>query len=254
MLAIPFGPFALMPSPAARLAFTALGLAMMAWYVRAIILLGGTSAPNRRLLLGMVIVNGPLVYSLKEGNTTHCVLALLLLAFLAVKVNRYWAAGTIIGIAGLIKLPLLLFGPYFLARRQWKALAGFSVTIVVLVLLSFILFGLDLHVVWFETNIRPFMSGRHAAFNAQSIDGVLARWWYDRGLLNWQLISVSTSYMLVRYSLVAGLIGAAAWVCARSTPGKHEVVWLEYSIVLTLAVLISPAASSGRRNKSAKHF
>src|SRR5271169_5215258 len=72
-----------------------------------------------------------------------------------VATGRPVAAGTLLGAAAMLKLPLLLFGAYFVLRRNWRGALGFAAVCSTIGILSAIVFGWDFHVRWFELCVRP---------------------------------------------------------------------------------------------------
>ena len=102
-------------------------------------------------------------------------LPLLLAAFACDRAGREALAGALVAVAALLKIPLFVLPLSFLLRRRWRALLAFAATVAVLAALSLLLFGFDLHRVWFERCIRPFAEGPLGAYNVQSVDGFLAR-------------------------------------------------------------------------------
>ena len=72
---------------------------------------------RRDAALLSILANGPLVNSLREGNTTHFILLLLVVALLLWRAGAEYAAGLVLGLCALFKLPLLLFGALFPAAR-----------------------------------------------------------------------------------------------------------------------------------------
>lgn len=193
------------------------------------------------LLLGLFVINGPLVYSLREGNSTHFVLLLLLAALISLETKREVWAGILLAISALIKLPLFLFGIYFLLRKRWRVFLAMSVATGVVVGASLLLFGIDLHQVWLQQCVLANSGNPVAAYNVQSLDGFLARLLTDGNLFNWNPVTVGWQFKVVRYVLLSVLVGGAIWICWRSKPPiTSEDENLEFSIVLCMAVIISP--------------
>ncbi len=84
------------------------------------------------------------INSLREGNTTHFILLALAAALLLIERGRDLAAGAIIGFCATIKLPLLLFGAYFVSRGRWRAATGgFAAVAAVGGDFSILVFGTD---------------------------------------------------------------------------------------------------------------
>ncbi len=193
------------------------------------------------LLAGLFVINGPLAYSLREGNSTHFVLLLLLAALICLETKREVWAGILLAISALIKLPLFLFGVYFLLRKRWQVFLSMSVATGVIVGASLLMFGIDLHQVWLQQCVLPNSGNPVAAYNVQSLDGFLARLLTDGNLFNWNPVTVGWQFKVVRYVLLSVLVGGAIWICWRSkSPITSEDENLEFSIVLCMAVIISP--------------
>ena len=121
-----FAPFSLLSLRYAIGLFTLIGLAttVVAWLL--LVRLAGLKGAERWLLLLLFVANGPLQYSLKEGNTSHWVLAALAGGLYLLRAGRPVAAGALLGAAAVLKLPLLLFGAYFVLRRNWRGTLGFA--------------------------------------------------------------------------------------------------------------------------------
>ncbi|MCX5578951.1 glycosyltransferase 87 family protein [Kaistia terrae] len=72
-------------------------------------------------IITLVLVNGPLIYSLREGNTTHFLL-LIFAVYIASTGNRSsYTGGFIVRVASLIKLPLIPAAPQ---RRRFRSFGG----------------------------------------------------------------------------------------------------------------------------------
>ena len=197
-----------------------------------------------------ILASGPLVNSLREGNTTHFILLLLVVALLLWRAGAEYAAGLVLGLCALFKLPLMLFGLYVLLRGRWRVVAGGATTIGGAVLLSLAVFGLQINIDWYRNCIEPFVGGVMPAFNVQSIDGFLAR--LETGpalLMEWTPLAASLWHKIVR-SIVLSAMFILAFVAMvrgdRSAPGARpfERDALEFSIVLVLAVVTSPVSWS----------
>lgn len=241
IIAILFTPISFLPKLAAQILITLLGLISI--FVSGYLLLKLTKASGwqKLAIAGLILVNGPLYYSLKQGNSTHFVLLLLIVALFCIRERREIWLGILLAIAALIKIPLFLLGVYFAMRGRWRVVVGFSAALLAIVGASLLLFGVDLHITWFEKCILSFAGKPLAAFNVQSVDGFLARLLNDVDLKSWQPLEISWEFKVLRYLLISVLVGGTIWVCWRSkTPKTIESEYLEFSIVLCLALLISP--------------
>ncbi|KAB2920183.1 MAG: DUF2029 domain-containing protein [Hyphomicrobiaceae bacterium] len=203
-------------------------------------------------LLCLFLVNGPLVNSLREGNTTHFVLFLLVATLLLWRAGREYLAGLVLGLGAVIKLPLLLYGAYFIVRRRWHMVAGGATTVAATALLSVAVFGTDINIGWYQYCVEPFVGGAIPAFNVQSVDGFLIRLATgDTRLRDWDPVGLSAAHRLARAAIVITLFGGTLWLIRRAdhaapAPGPAGALGardlIEFSLVLGLAIVTSPIA------------
>lgn len=245
-----FVPMVPLGEDAAGWTFLAIGVpATLAAYLalRRIILPDGNAAA---LLLLLFLVNGPLINALREGNSTHFILLLLILAFSALWRGWEFTAGLILGFAAVIKLPLLLFGGYFLFRRRWMVVAGGTAMIGAVMALSVVLFGIANNVAWADCCVVPFLGGLIPAFNVQSIDGFFMRLIVGTANLeNWDPVPPPLYYRIARLFIFAGVASLCLFAMLRASRNEpaaaprevrrpREV--LEYALIITLALVVSP--------------
>ncbi|MGB0086105.1 MAG: glycosyltransferase family 87 protein [Rhodomicrobiaceae bacterium] len=208
------------------------------------------SGPMAAALLFLFFLNGPLLNTLREGNSTHFVLFFLVLTLVLWEGRREYLAGLALGMAATIKLPLLLFGVYFFLRRRWAIVAGGATTVTVAVLLSLAIFGFADHVQWYDDSIGFATGGAVPAFNAQSIDGFLMR--LSTGaeeLLYWGPIEPSLLHKIARDLALLVLFGGFGWFIFRTErqgliapqgPGPTPHDLLQFSIIIILSLIASP--------------
>ena len=199
-------------------------------------------APLRKwAILLLFAMNGPLFYSLKEGNLTHFVLLLLIAG--VVCLDRTWdrSAGACFALAAIIKLPLLLFAVYFFGKRRWAAMLGYGATLVTVSAASFWYAGWASHVEWYREVILPFSNKGLTAFNVQSLEGFLLRLQDDAALYDWKPVEVAWDIRMGG-RVGAGLLVGLSCVLFLRNPGRHvrETMYLELSMVLCIALIISP--------------
>jgi Glycosyltransferase family 87 len=252
ILAWLFAPLAQMSDVNASWTFLALGIpaAFCAWALLA--RLARPDAGDSALLLFIFMANGPMVNSLREGNTTHFLLLLLVVAVLLWRAGHDYAAGLVLGFCAIFKLPLLLFGAYFLLRRRWRIVAGGATTITVVAALSVWYFGLAINIGWYHFCVEPFLFGVIPAFNVQSIDGFFMRLVTGDSLLReWLPMGLPALYNVVRTILFAAIVGTAFWLIWRAerleplprvtgTLSARDL--LEFGLVLNLALVLSPVS------------
>ena len=252
ILAYLFAPLARLDDSDAGWIFLALGLtaAIVSWALLARI--GRYGAANAALLAFIFLVNGPMVNSLREGNTTHFLLLLLVLALLLWRAGWDYSAGLVFGFCALFKLPLLLLGAYFLLRRHWRIVAGGATMAALIIGLSLWIFGLEIHIAWYRVCVEPFTRGVVPAFNVQSIDAFLLRLSTGAAQLqDWAPMPLPPVYRVVRTILLLAIYGTAValiWRAGRREPLPRMSGALstrdltEFSLVLTIALVTSPLA------------
>jgi hypothetical protein len=150
-----------------------LGATVGAWLLLA--RLAKLGLRERWLLLLLFAANGPLLYSIKEGNTSHLILFTLAAGLALLHSNRRLAAGALLGAAAIIKPPLVLFAIFFALRRDMRGFAAFAGMCVAVTALSVALFGWHDNLHWFQLCIVQFSHQWLAAFNVQSIPSFLLR-------------------------------------------------------------------------------
>lgn len=252
ILAFLFAPLARLDDADAGWIFLALGVAaaLASWAL--LVRIGRYRTNNAAILAFIFLINGPMVNSLREGNTTHFLLLLLVLALLLWRAGWDYGAGLVLGFCALFKLPLLLFGGYFLLRRRWRILAGGATIAACIIGLSFWVFGLEIHIAWYRFCVEPFMRGVIPAFNVQSIDAFLLRLSTGAALLqDWLPMPLPPIYRVVRPILLLAIYGTTIALIRRG--GRHEPLprvsgalsardLTEFSLVLTVALVSSPLA------------
>jgi hypothetical protein len=231
-------------------AFLAIGAAaaLTAWWL--LVRLGRPEARSAAPLLFLGLVNGPMINSLREGNTTHIILLLLVLAFLFWRSGRDFLAGLVLGVCAVIKLPLLLFGAYYCLRGKWRVVLGGATSITAAVLLSFADYGVEGNLGWYRDAVAPFLGGVIPAFNVQSIDGFLMRLWTGEAhLYEWDPLQPGTLHKVVRNLLLGLVYGSAVWFGWRANrtepmPAVNGTLsardTLEFVLVINIAILTSP--------------
>jgi alpha-1,2-mannosyltransferase len=243
IVALPFVPLAMLTPKDAQQVYLLLGLMVvgMTWAAQKRLL----QAPQEvaLVLAALFLINGPLYNSLREGNSTHLLLGLLVAALLSLRAGHELRAGALLAVCGVVKLPLLLLGAPFVLRGRWRVATGFAAGLAGLVGLSLLIFGLELHQAWWSQIIAPSSGKPVGAFNVQSIDGFLARALTGgRHLRDWAPIQgLGFEFTALRWLSIAGFTGAAGWVCWRAGAPRSQRGWqIEVCVALCLALLVSP--------------
>lgn len=241
IVALLFAPFSMLTLRHAQWLFVAISLVGVVVTVLLLWSLTDRHPSRRWVILMLFVMNGPLVYSLKEGNLTHATLLVLVVG--VVCLDRGWerSAGACFALAAIIKLPLLLFALYFVGMRQWRVVFGYGVTLSTITGLSLWYAGWASHVAWYREVILPLSDKGLSAFNVQSIEGVLLRMQDDARLYEWTPTAVSPNIRMAGRISAAFLLGLSSLLLLRRPGTKHrDTMYLELSMVLCLALLISP--------------
>jgi hypothetical protein len=251
IVAVLFVPFAVVPSRVAALIFFGLGVAAVVATWRLLVRIGRLDGYLATVVALLMLCNGPLMNSLKEGNTSHFALFAMAWALLALRENKQYAAGLLIGFATIFKLPLVVYGAWSLVRGRFRAVLGGATVIAATAGASLLLFGIDAHVTWYERFVVSSSRAPLAAFNVQSVPAFLARFTRASEVLcSWEGVSLAPRARLfsslVSLTLVAGCVVAALRPRMRrggTKPTQFELE-LEFAMVGMLACCTSPLAWS----------
>jgi hypothetical protein len=149
---------------------------------------------QRFLVLALLAFNGPLDYSIWLGNTTQIVMLFILLAFFSLNRRWDWISGILLGVGGLIKLPLVLPSGYFFLRGKWKVVGGGLLVAGAVLFLSLVLLPFELNSIWLERCVLMMAGNPTAAYNNQSLSGFLARIFMP-GNYGWDPLTPTPAYI-----------------------------------------------------------
>lgn len=172
------------------------------------------------------------------GQIDLALLLILTLALWALRAGRDGMAGALVALGTLFKIyPLLLLG-FFVAKRQWRALAGFVLGMIVFNGISIAVMGWDMHRVYL-LEVLPNIGGTTSWVENQTIGGFLARMVdtpTEAGVLTNRPIALLANAL----SLV--VIAAACVLALRPARRDTTGFALHYSLFLLVMVLAIPAA------------
>ena len=243
VVALLFAPIALLPLYAAHGVVTLASVAAIALAVWLIVELCGARGTRRYAIVALVLLNGPLYYSVRLANLTHVVLVLLVIAMMWLVRGHEGRAGALLAVTALLKPPLLIWLPYFALRRRRRPAVAMALTLLLAGVMSVALFGVGLHLAW----ARQFVLGSSAhpigAYNVQSIAGFLVRLTISGTLVNWRPVAVSHGFYMAQIAVTAGvvLLGLAAGAVA-GAPRARATQLREYSMLLCVMLLVSPVS------------
>jgi hypothetical protein len=237
IVAVAFAPLAMLAPFYAGTVFTAAGAVAIAFALVRLTPAGSLS--NRCLWL--LVLNGPLYYSLRLGNTTHMLLAPLAGTMLMLAAGRDVRAGCIFGLLSIVKPPLALMLPYLVIRARLRAAAAMAGTIFATVLASVAWFGSSIHLTFWRDIVVGFGRAPIAAYNAQSLSGAVAHLLFPGHLRDFEPLLPTTTFVLLRWSVTLSLVLVVVATCWRAgMPGRKDAVLIELSMIVTLALLVAP--------------
>ncbi|MDD5657270.1 MAG: glycosyltransferase 87 family protein [Elusimicrobia bacterium] len=228
--AVLFSPLALLPEPAAWLAFqvlshTALWAALAVW-------LEGEPDPRLRLrALLLFLFFQPLYLCLQIGQSETIILLCLMLALRLEQRGKPCRAGLCLAAAVCLKLFLAVLIVPLLARRRWRAAACCLAALLAAFLVGGAFVPWPTQARYWSRLASPF--GLEGFWDNQSLTAISYRLMaftpYTRGLVDAPALARALAG-------AAGLaaLAACAWACRRASPGAA------LALGLTTAVLISP--------------
>jgi hypothetical protein len=243
LVAVLFAPVAALPLPAAHVVVTAASLASIALTAWLLVQLVGASRTQQYAVVAIILLNGPLYYSVRLANVTHIVLLLLVIAVAWMIRGQGGRAGSLLALVALLKPPFLIWLPYFALRRQWRAAAAMGVTLVLLAVASIVLFGLPLHLAWTRHFLMGSSSHPIGAYNVQSIAGFLVRLSTRGTLVDWRPVDVGRLFFIAQVALTLAVVAPAlAAGVLGGEPRSRASQLREYSMVLCVMLLASPVS------------
>jgi hypothetical protein len=253
IVAAQFAPFALLPKHAAAWLYLGLGLLVVFAAFRLLATGAQLQFRERCILAVLMLGNGPLMNSLKEGNTSHFALYALALALLWMHKSRSAPAGAVLGLVTVLKLPLALFAIWGVLRARWRFASAMVGVLAFTVLASVSEFGLGAQLVWYRHFVAAASKQPLGAFNVQCFPAALLRVTRARQVMcSWDPVTVAPwsriAATLCSAALLAGFAGLVLWshrrTAEKDTTLRHQRLSLEFSMVCLLACCTTPLAWS----------
>lgn len=241
VVAFLFSPFSVMHIYVADLIFLGLGGLACVLLWRELVRFADLKAPESALLLFLAIGSGPAAYSVVNGNTSQMVLILVIWGLIAFMRQKDMTAGILFALAALIKPALIVFGIFTLLRGRWRVTAAGAGVCVAATLLSILIFGWPMHVLWLEQTIMPALDGTIMAHNVQSISGAVSRAFVGAAHLNdWDPHPVpalaATLTRILQLLTAAAIITCLVLLARRKN--VQQTAPLEFSFVLMALILL----------------
>jgi hypothetical protein len=181
-----------------------------------------------RSVVCIAILNyGPLYEALTQRNIEIFELLLILAAFALFSRGRSAGAGAVIGFAAMSKFLPLIFVPYFLVKRQLRALMGAVITIAVIAIAAEAVLGWR----YSGTVVQLQRGGLIYSETDQSLAGMIRR------LLVWTRSPLSVS--MLSFSAIILAVAGVAWLFLRAR-NCAAIEDLEWSTLIAVMVLLPP--------------
>jgi alpha-1,2-mannosyltransferase len=228
-----FTPFAALPVSAAKPLWFALCVALLAVLLAlSVQQLPSRTVPASIIAIGTIVTLGKFYAHELELGQANLLFGVIAMAAVAQLHNgRGVGAGATFGSAAIIKPYALLFLPYLLATRQFRAAAACSAVLLAALAAPAIAYGLhgnlDLLVAWWNTVTSSTLPNLMNQDNV-SIAAMYAKWLGPGSTAEWLAIVTS----------VAVLGTCAAVIVMRRRAAEPE--YLEVALLLTAITLISP--------------
>lgn len=241
LLAYLFAPLGKLPKELAGTLFFIMGYVLIMPLAYWLVKFSGLRDAKRWLILFFLAISGPLDYSIWLGNTSHIIMLLILVAMWLFIKDWHWLSGTLLGITGLIKIPLILPAGYFFIQRKWRLVGGGFFIFLVILLLSLLLIPISMNNLWLDRCILAMGGHPVAAYNNQSVAGFLAREFMP-GETGWDLLAPTAEYKVVSNIVLALLYTPVLLVLflGQKIERTKNILLLEFFIVLVCSILTSP--------------
>lgn len=187
----------------------------------------------------LVLLNcRPFADTIAFGQIDLMLLLLLSLALWALRDERDLLAGALIALGTLFKIYPVLLLAFLVAKRQWRALAGFGLGMLLSNGLAVAVMGWEMHRVYlFE--VLPKIGGTTSWVENQTVSGFLARLVSPPTVAE-IFANRSLALLGTAVSGALGLLGCA--LALPETPRRSTGYALQYGAFLLLMVLVVPAA------------
>jgi hypothetical protein len=257
-LAVLLAPLGLLPARAASILWTAGNLALLLWTLRLSREALGPPVAGLDQVLGLLLIARAAESDFANGNANTLVLFFLILGLAVARRGSGAAGGSLLALAGLLKLAPLLLLPWILWRRRWNLALGFLIGLVLWggVLPALVLGPLPFARAWkafYQETLRPLAAGGEPSRGAasvryepgQSLHALLHRLLsptdataHDEAVVKVNVADLSGRAVDVVY--LAGSAVVLAALCFRFRGKAREWEAAEVGAVLSAMVLLSP--------------
>ena len=187
----------------------------------------------------LVVLSVPVMFDINLGQISLPIMILALVDFIVLPVR--WR-GTLIGLAGAIKLTPMFFVPYFLISRQWRAAFNASAAFGASILIGFVALPHESFRYWTSVVFKPSRIPDLGSPRNLTILGDLKMWHVPNSVQGplWAFLALSVAFLALwagwrHYR--AGEPIAAAIVIGIATTAIGPIAWDHHLVWLVLAGL-----------------
>jgi hypothetical protein len=157
-MVLPLMPLVWLGPYPAKVAFIAINVALLAPIAA---LLQRITRLRWQVVVCLILLNGTSLWNNFRQGQLYLVLLLSILLglWLYLRGNSFWA-GVCFGLLTPIKYVPIVFVLYFLARRNWRLVAGAALSIAIVLLLGLVFTSLDLNLFFLTQILSPHLAGR----------------------------------------------------------------------------------------------
>lgn len=244
--ALLFVPFALFNMQTAAFLFYLLKIAALYYIIKLVLRsIGDAGSPFVKICaVAFVTAGGFLIEEFRSGNIHFLTFFLIVLALYLIEKGRTTLPAFLLGLSIAIKITPLLFLFYFAIKRKFKLCLQTMSCLALLFLAPAIFVGFKTNTLLVQQWASSAMEQKEAPSN-HSLKGVLFKYFNENdidstkhGRINLANFS-RQNVTLAWYILALGLL-AALTILAVKPNASPERQWLEYSLVFTAILMLSP--------------
>lgn len=246
VVALLFVPFALFSMQTAAFLFYLLKISALYYTVKLILRsIGNENSPFAKVCsIAFIIAGGFLIEEFRSGNIHFLTFFLIVLALYLLEKGRTTLPAFLLGLSIAIKITPALFLLYFAVKRKFKLCFQILSSVILLFLAPALFIGFKANTVLIQQWANSAMEQKDAPMN-HSLKGVLFKYLnendidgdkYKRvNLANFSRQNVNIAW----YALSLCLLAALTILTIKPSAGP-EIRWLEYCLVITAILLLSP--------------
>lgn len=226
------------------------GLMILFWHriMNMLLLAGMLLVVSRHFHIGLLSVPGvgllmllnmrPIADTVAYGQIDIVLLFLLIVALVASREGHDRWAGAAVALGTLFKLYPVLLLLFFIVKRQWQALLGFVLAMLICNGIAIAVVGWDMHMVYL-LHVVPNIGGGTSWVENQTVNGFLSRLFapdISASIFEHRLVTLLTYSAFLLSVLV---MGGLAWLPAERTSSRYA---MQFGLFPLFMVLTVPAA------------